>query len=200
MNRMIMKDYLSHEPTTLSNSYIFLTDNSDLALMIAGSGFGSQALLEDPDDCKDFFSVQSFVDYLGSDDLLGSCRMDYTYVPACFQKQKNDKLEAFFKANPQLTCISGWRLFKNREYLAKVDYQEELVSRLNAFISRHEGPRAAARFEQPGKRKAGSQNAVSDSGICIDDDPDHVIYNEWFKVDDSIRNKMHSFNQWNPRK
>ena len=49
MNRMIMKDYLSHEPTTLSNSYIFLTDNSDLALMIAGSGFGSQALLEDPD-------------------------------------------------------------------------------------------------------------------------------------------------------
>ena len=195
MNRKMMKDYLSHEPTTLSNSYIFLTDNSDLALMIAGSGFGSQALLEDPDDCKDFFSVQSFVDYLGSDDLLGSCRMDYTYVPACFQKQKNDKLEAFFKANPQLTCISGWRLFKNREYLAKVDYQEELVSRLNAFISRHEGPRAAARFEQPGKRKAGSQNAVSDSGICIDDDPDHVIYNEWFKVDDSIRNKMHSFNQ-----
>ena len=70
MNRMIMKDYLSHEPTTLSNSYIFLTDNSDLALMIAGSGFGSQALLEDPDDCKDFFSVQSFVDYLGSDESL----------------------------------------------------------------------------------------------------------------------------------
>ena len=50
MNRKMMKDYLSHEPATLNSSYIFLTDNRDLALMIAGNGFGAQALLESPDD------------------------------------------------------------------------------------------------------------------------------------------------------
>ena len=195
MNRKIMKDYMSHEPSTLKSSYIFLTDDVNLALMIAGSGFGAQALSEDPDDCAYYFSVQSFTDYLGSDDLLGSCRMNYTYVPACYQKQKNDQLEAFFRINPHLTCIPGWRLFKNRNYLAKTDYQDELESRLNAFISCHEGPRAASQFHLQKQGLLTSQDAVSDSNPNIVDNPDHIDHNGWFQVDDTIRAKMHTFNQ-----
>ena len=194
MNKEFMKEYLSHEPADLCSSYIFLTDNKDLALMIAGCGSGSQALSEDPVDQEDFFSVETFISYLGSPEQLGTNRIDYTYVAACFQKNKNDRLEKFFKKNRHLNFIPGWRLFKNREYLAKASYQVDLRKLLTEFINRHEGPRAASRFT-----RSYNDNPEDEihTGVIQDEkgDSDHRMDNGWFTADDSIRDKMHIFNQ-----
>ena len=190
MNKGFMKEYLSHEPADLNSSYIFLTDNKNLALMIAGSGFGAQALSEDPDDEEHFYSVESFMDCLTSSEQLGTCRMDYTYVAACFHKKKNDQLEKFFKKNSHLNFISGWRLFRNKEYLAKPRYQEDLSKLLKEFIYHHEGPRADARLSKSSDDKSGDeviQNEMEDSG--------HHMNNGWFTADDAIREKVHTFNK-----
>ena len=193
MNKNYMMEYLSHEPADLYSSYIFLTDDRDLALMIAGSGFGAQALLEDPDDQDQFFSVDSFISYLESPKCLYTCRINYTYVPACFQKHKNDLLEEFFKEHRYLNSISGWRLFKNREYLAKPSYQEDLKKILVDFINRHEGPRAAAQFSRSSDKESGDE--LYPSNIPYEEDPNHCINNGWFTVDDTIREKMHTFSK-----
>ena len=190
MNKYFMNEYLSHEPADLLCSYIFLTDSMDLALMIAGSGFGAQALSEDPDDQEQFFSVVSFINYLGSPEQLGTCRINYTYVSACFLKKHNDLLEEFFKNNRYLNFIPGWRLFKNREYLAKPIYQEDLRKLLTEFIYRHEGPRADSRFSKP-------SNDNSEDGFIQNEGEtaDHRMDNGWFTADDAIRERMHTFNK-----
>ena len=193
MNKNFMKEYLSHEPADLNSSYIFLTDSKDLALMIAGSGFGSQALSEDPEDQEHFFSVEAFTSYLDSLDQTGTSRIDYTYVAACFMKKKNDLLEGFFKKHRYLNFISGWRLFKNREYLSKASYQEDLKKLLAEFINRHEGPRGAARFSQSPDGNQRDEPHADDAFRIEEEDPDHRINNNWFTVDDTIRRKMHTF-------
>ena len=63
--------------------------------------------------------------------------MDYCYIPVCFSKKTNDTLEEYFKVN-HLNFHPGWMLFKGKEYLAKLENQEELTAPLTTFILRFE--------------------------------------------------------------
>lgn len=68
---------------------------------------------------------------------MGKCRSDYCYVPACASKKANDILEAYFKQE-YLQFRAGWTLFKNKEYLEKMENQKELKAILSDFIMRFE--------------------------------------------------------------
>ena len=63
--------------------------------------------------------------------------MDYCYIPVCFSKKTNDTLEEYFKVN-HLNFHPGRMLFKGKEYLAKLENQEELKATLTTFILRFE--------------------------------------------------------------
>ena len=60
------------------------------------------------------------------------------------RKMANGTLEDYFDRNSML-FVSGWRLFWKKEYLAKLDYQEELEMTLREFIARQEGPGTGCR-------------------------------------------------------
>lgn len=189
MDRKCMEQYMTHEPKDINSSYIFLVDDPDLALIIAASGFGSQALLDDPDRQDKFYSTDEFIRYMDSIDCRGTCRMDYTYVPACFKKRKNDRLKEYFKANPHLNYCEGWQLVRGKEYFTKVEYQDELKKELISFIYRHEGPHKASRFS----------STTGEGGSCFPDtgskETDNETDNGWFRADDVIRTRLHTFNR-----
>ena len=186
MNKQWMTKYMGQEPANLNSSYLFLVDDPDLALAIAGCGFSSQALAEDSDSQDMYYSIETFISYMNSIDLKGTCRMDYIYVPACSQKWKNNRLNSFFRDNPDLRYHQGWRLFKDREYLADLEYQDELKEALTSFIYRYEGPRGAARFQK---------QTVDDTTCAGQTEPDPGTDNSWFHVDDTIRTPLHTYNQ-----
>ena len=73
-------------------------------------------------------------------------------------KKSNDTLEQYFKDN-HLNFHPGWMLFKDKEYLAKIENHEELKATLAAFILRFErNPREQPdidkfhRYNEKGKR------------------------------------------------
>ena len=80
MFRRLFEQYMRTEPETVDQKYIFIVDNSDLALSIADAGFQTVALEEDN---PNLFSLDSFCSYLAGLELKGTCMTDYMYVPAC---------------------------------------------------------------------------------------------------------------------
>lgn len=185
MDKNWMKYYMANEPKNMNSSYIFLVDDANLAISIVASGFGAQVLLDDPDRQDDFYTTEEFIQYMKSIDCKGTCRMSYTYVPACFQKRKNDRLKAYFKANSHLNYCEGWQLVRGKEYYAKPDYQEDLKTELISFISRHEGPRGASRFSDESGDDPASVKSVDDNEVT----------NGWFPVNDAVRTALHTFNR-----
>ena len=176
MNKQWMTIYMANDPEDRKSSYIFLTDDKDLALCIAYCGFKAQALSEETADQGEYFSTDSLIDFLSSPEYSGTSRIAYTYVPACFHKWKNDRLETFFRQNGHLLYIPGWWLFSKKEYLHHPEYKEELTRLLDMFIFRQEGP---GRVESSG----GGNTS------------EHCPGNTWFLVNDSIRAQMHIFNK-----
>ena len=205
MDKHWMEKTINQEPATLAASYIFLTDNMRLALCIADAGFGSLALLEDSDLKGDFFSTDSFISYMYSISFKGTNRIQYTFIPACFEKWKNDRLEAYFKRESHLRCIPGWKLFMDREYLAKEDYSDDLRKTLNFFLRRHEGPKGERLFSEY-YHKSPSED-ISDENVSfvekadqilaqeLSEGSDLVIDNGWFTVSNAVRSGLHTFSR-----
>ena len=123
-------------PETAEQKYLFLVDNQELAFAIVCAGFSSTTLLSNE---RGYYDVDNFIKYMDEISCTGTYQTDYIYVPACFNKQSNDILEQYFHSN-YLTYRQGWTLFKNKEYLAKTDYQLQLKTVLSDFIRRFEGP------------------------------------------------------------
>ena len=136
MNRKIFENYMHTEPDTMDKKYMFIVDNIDLALSIIDAGFSVVALQEDSDA---FFSPDGLMEYLNSIAFLGTCRMDYMYVPACSTKKANDTLAEFFKEE-YLDYREGWMLFKDKDYLQKLSHRTEMQKLLHSFIERYEKP------------------------------------------------------------
>lgn len=134
MNKKFLKHYMTTEPKTTEQKYIFLVDNENIAMNIVASGYLSVTLIPDNDA---YYSIDSFLMYMDEIAFMGKCRSDYCYVPACASKKANDILEAYFKQE-YLQFRAGWTLFKNKEYLEKMESQKELKAILSDFIMRFE--------------------------------------------------------------
>ena len=134
MNRKFLDHYMTTEPKTTEQKYIFLVDNENLALNIVSGGYAAVALVPGSDA---YYSVDSFLAYMNEIAYQGKCRSDYCYIPACSVKKINDMLERYFKQK-YLQFRAGWKLFKNKEYLEKLENQKELKAILSDFIMRFE--------------------------------------------------------------
>ena len=69
--------------------------------------------------------------------IITSCQSAYHYVASCMVKWVNDKLLTFFK-DAGLDGKAGWQLFKEKEYLGKLDNQKEVEKLLEQYILRFE--------------------------------------------------------------
>lgn len=125
---------MTTEPKTTEQKYIFLVDNENIAMNIVASGYLAVTLIPDNDA---YYSIDSFLMYMNEIAFMGKCRSDYCYVPACASKKANDILEAYFKQE-YLQFRAGWTLFKNKEYLEKMENQKEVKAILSDFIMRFE--------------------------------------------------------------
>ena len=135
MNKKFLKHYMETEPEGTSKKYIFLVDNQDIAMNIVMSGY--QALYLGQEDDEYYFSVNSFIEDMRSIQFHGTCQSAYHYVAACTTKWMNDRILEFCK-DAGLDGKSGWQLFKEKEYLGKLDNQKEVEKLLEQYILRFE--------------------------------------------------------------
>ena len=135
MNKNFLEHYMKTKPETLEQKYLFLVDDQELAFAVIAAGYYAVALLPERDG---YYDAESFVTYMLEIACTGTYQTDYCYVPACTMKKTNDLLEQFCQNN-YLTFRKGWSIFKNKEYLAKLEYQQELKAVLSDFIKRFEG-------------------------------------------------------------
>lgn len=119
----------------MEQKYLFLVDDQELAFAVIAAGYYAVALLPERDG---YYDIESFITYMVEIACTGTYQTDYCYVPACTMKKTNDLLEQFCQNN-YLTFRKGWSIFKNKEYLAKLEYQQELKAVLSDFIKRFEG-------------------------------------------------------------
>ena len=122
-------------PEGTAQTYIFLVDNQDIALNIVMSGYQALCLVQEDDGY--YFSADSFIEEMRAIQFTGSCQSAYHYVAACTVKWMNDKLQTFFK-DAGLDGKAGWQLFKEKEYLGKLDNQKEVEKLLEQYILRFE--------------------------------------------------------------
>lgn len=134
MNKKFFEKYMTTEPKTTEQKYIFLVDNENIAINIIFCGYLAITLIPDNDA---YYSIDSFLAYMDEIAFMGKCRSDYCYVPACSSKRPNDILEQYFKKE-YLQFRAGWALFKNKEYLERMENQKELKAILSDFIMRFE--------------------------------------------------------------
>ncbi|MCX4361590.1 MAG: phage/plasmid primase, P4 family [Mucispirillum schaedleri] len=136
MNKAFFERYVSSEPTNAKEKYIFIVDNEEIAQSIILVGFKSVFLANEDSEYQ--YSVDTFLNYLDETICKKKNRRSYTYISACLTKRANDTLEEYFKAE-YLKTHQGWQLFKNKEYLANYDRENELKKVLEEFIKRFEG-------------------------------------------------------------
>ena len=98
---------------------------------------GYQALCLVQEDDGYYFSADSFIEEMRAIQFTGSCQCAYHYVASCSVKWVNDKLLTFFK-DAGLDGKAGWQLFKEKEYLGKLDNQKEVEKLLEQYILRFE--------------------------------------------------------------
>ena len=122
-------------PEGTAQTYIFLVDNQDIALNIVMSGYQALCLVQEDDGY--YFSADSFIEEMRAIQFTGSCQCAYHYVASCTVKWVNDKLLTFFK-DAGLDGKAGWQLFKEKEYLGKLDNQKEVEKLLEQYILRFE--------------------------------------------------------------
>ena len=135
LNKKFLKHYMETNPEGTAQTYIFLVDNQDIALNIVMSGYQALCLVQEDDGY--YFSADSFIEEMRAIQFTGSCQSAYHYVTACTVKWMNDKLQTFFK-DAGLDGKTGWQLFKEKEYLGKLDNQKEVEKLLEQYILRFE--------------------------------------------------------------
>ena len=135
MNRKMFEAMMHAEPENPDRRYVFIVDNENLAMFIFLAGFSAVLLQQEQDEY--YFDAEGLVDYLRSLELRGTNRMDYLYVPACSTKKQNDLLTEYFKEQ-YLEYREGWRLFKDKDYLTRLDADQEVKKIVRQFVDRYE--------------------------------------------------------------
>ncbi len=135
MNRAVFENLVRSEPGSREEKYLFFTDSEAIAGAIFVAGYRSVLL---KDGMEGYFSLDTLEEYLDRMTCIGNCGSNYVYVMACLSKQNNDRLAEMFRREG-LESREGWKLFYEKEYLAKPESKQELVSTLERFIDRFEG-------------------------------------------------------------
>lgn len=136
MYKNFFKHYMETEPLDTDHKYIFVVSNPELTQSIIFGGYQAVCIHE-KDNMS--FKLQEFLEYMNEIAYLGTGQTSYTYVIATESKVTNDTLEEYMKQN-YLTFRSGWRLFKGKEYLERIESSEELKSILHNYIHSYEDP------------------------------------------------------------
>lgn len=133
--KIFFEIWIKNEPETANEKYLFLVPSKELANAIVLTGF--RAIHVAKEGITDAFSVNSFNEFLESIQFKGKYETDLNYI-LCLEKKNNEQMKENL-SNLGLRNIEGWQLFKNKEYLANYEKQEELLEVLQGFIKRYEG-------------------------------------------------------------
>ena len=133
MNKKMFQAWIEHHPTSVCASYMFIVDNSNIALNILAANMRCVYLEEHSEHC---FGREDFIEFLR--DQAEVCRLSYHFVLSCFSKKTNERLAAGLKA-AGYDFKNGWYIFRNKEYLGNYDKQSELERTLQDYIRRFEG-------------------------------------------------------------
>lgn len=125
------EQYMKSEIKEKSDKYIFLVSNQEIWFQIVARNYRALCLKNDED-------VEKFLEYMTEIEYRGTNRSSYTYVIACDTKKANNRLKEYLESDGILKFHEGWQLFKNREYLKKSEYNNELVEILQSVIKRYE--------------------------------------------------------------
>lgn len=137
MNKTIISSLIKKPPALPEKSYIFVNDNRGICEAIVTVGFLSMYIASGQQDS--FFTEQSFSDFVRRTVNTGTDIASYIFVLACYRKKTNDQLADVLKNNQIPYKIGAYTLFKDKEYLAKYERQDELEKKLADYIRRFEG-------------------------------------------------------------
>ncbi len=134
MNRKMLQSYMENYPASVCASYIFVVDNSNIAMNILSANMRCVYL---EDGSEHYFGREDFIEFLR--DWEGSAgKLGYHFVLSCFSRKSNERLAAGLKACGY-DFKNGWFIFRNKEYLGNYDKQSELEKTLQDYIRRFEG-------------------------------------------------------------
>ena len=142
----VFKKLINTEPSAKTR-FIFIGDNEEIMQNVTAIGYSALYLTKDKTR-KNVFTLESFKEYLSAILNTGTMLQSYYFVPACFEKRINDELQAYFKRNYIEFKLSGWTLFRGKEFLGNYDRQQELEDALDAYIERFTGSRTYVNLEQ----------------------------------------------------
>lgn len=137
MNIAITSNLIKKPPATTEKSYIFVNDNRAICEAIITVGFVSLYIAAGQQE--KFFTEETFVDFVRRTVNTGTEISSYTFVLSCFRKKTNDKIAEVLDNNLIPHKNGAYTLFKDKEYLAKYDRQEELEKSLSNYVQRFEG-------------------------------------------------------------
>lgn len=137
MNVSIVSKVLKVPPADRKKKYIFVNDNRKICEAIITVGF--QAVYICRGGSQDFFTADSFCEYVRDTANTGTAIMEYTFVLSCYYKKANDQIARVLKNNLVEFLTGGYLLFKDKEYLGNYDRQDELEGALDKYVKRFEG-------------------------------------------------------------
>lgn len=139
MNKAIIANIIKHSPESEKKAYIFVNDQKAICEAVITVGFYSLYIADDRSKIESFFTRESFCDFIRNTANSGTNIMDYVFVLGCCRKKTNDTIMEVL-ANNQLIYRNGaYTLFKDKDYLAKYEKQEELEKVLEDYVHRFEG-------------------------------------------------------------
>ena len=172
MTKSLFESYINAEPTTMAEKYIFLIDNQDLVEATIVTGHRALLLIKNKEH---YFDIESFVTYLKQIEFSGKYEKDLVYVPACLSKALNDKLKEHFEKE-YFDYYEGWKLFKNCEYLCKLEHQKELKKKLEDFIGRFEGTNI-------------SEESTNNNGLSVSEVMELLTYKIDYDKDGNVKGR-----------
>ena len=137
MNKSVFEKLVKMQPKNLRQKYIFINDNKAICQAILTVGFNCLYISQRDDG---YFCPESLSDFFRDKSNTGTYLMEYVFVLACFRKKTNDALEHACKTNQLEYKVGAYTLFKDKEYLGKYEYQDELEKSLTKYVNRYEGP------------------------------------------------------------
>lgn len=136
MNKAIITKLIKKPPDAPEKSYIFVNDNKGICEAVYTVGYLSMYIAPSGDG---YFTADTFCEYIRNVINTGTSISDYTFVLACYRKRTNDQIAEVLEDNLIPFKTGAYVLFKDKEYLAKYEKQDELEEALRAYIQRFEG-------------------------------------------------------------
>lgn len=138
MNKKIFEKLIKAPPADQRKRYIFLSDNKAICEAIVTVDFSSVYI--SAKNSEFFFDADSFCGFLREKSNTGTSLIEYVFVLACFRKKTNDQIEEALRSTQLEYKVGAYTLFRDKEYLGKYDFQDELEKTLSGYINRYEGP------------------------------------------------------------